>query len=58
MEYLKGKMNELKTGNKKRDIGSMCRVVNEFKKCQNPRGKLVQNKKGNLLADSHSVLNG
>jgi len=32
MEYLKGKINELKTDSKKRNIGSMYRDINEFKK--------------------------
>ena len=58
MEYMQGKINELKTDGMKRNIGSVYRGINEFKKCQKPRGKLVQDKKGNLLADFHSVMNG
>jgi len=32
MEYLQGKIHEFKTVNKKRNIGSVYRGINEFKK--------------------------
>jgi len=32
MEYLQGKINELKTNGKERNIGSVYRGINEFKK--------------------------
>jgi len=33
MEYMQGKINELKTDGMKRNIGSVYRGINEFKKC-------------------------
>jgi hypothetical protein len=49
-EYLKHKINELETNNKNKNI----RNLYEFKKGYQPRTNMV---KGDLLADSHSILN-
>jgi hypothetical protein len=54
-EYLKGKINELETSNKK-NIRDLSRGINEFKKCYQPRINIIKDENGNLLADPQSVL--
>jgi hypothetical protein len=56
-EYMKGKINELKTNNKNKNIRDLYRGINEFKKGHQPRINIIKYENGNLLADSHSVLN-
>jgi hypothetical protein len=52
-EYLKNKMS-LKNS-KNRNIRDMYRI--EFKKGYQPRTNMVKEENGDLLADSHSILN-
>jgi hypothetical protein len=51
-EYLKDKNNELATNSKNKNIRDLYREINEFKRCYQPRSKLVQDKNGDLPADS------
>jgi hypothetical protein len=56
-EYLKDKSDELATNSKIRNIRDMYRGINYFKKSYQPRSNLVKDKNGDLLADSHNILN-
>jgi hypothetical protein len=51
-EYLKGKINELETNNKNKNIRDLYRDINEFKKGYQPRINITKDEKGNLLAHS------
>jgi hypothetical protein len=42
-EYLKGKINELVTNSKDKNIGDLYRGINEFKRSYQPRSNLVKN---------------
>jgi hypothetical protein len=54
---LKGKINELETNNKNKNIRNLYRGINEFKKGYQPRINIIKDENGNLLADSQNVLN-
>jgi hypothetical protein len=56
-EYLKGKISELETNNKKKNITDLYRGINEFKKGYQPRINIVKDENDNLLTDPLSVLN-
>jgi hypothetical protein len=56
-EYLTNKISKLETNSKNKNIRDLYRGINEFKKGYQPRTNMVQKKNGDLLADSHSVLN-
>jgi hypothetical protein len=56
-EYLKGKINELETNNKNKNIRDLYRGINEFKKGYQPRMNIIKVGNGNLLADPQNVLN-
>jgi hypothetical protein len=56
-EYLKGKINELARNSKNRNMGDLYRGINEFKRGYQPRSNLVKGENGDLLADSHNILN-
>jgi hypothetical protein len=56
-EYLKDKINELESNSKNKDIGDLCRGINEFKKVYQPRTNLVEDEKVDLLAEPHKILN-
>jgi hypothetical protein len=56
-EYLKGKINELATNSKNKNIRDKYRGIRAFKcRCQ-PRSNLVKDENSDLLADSHNILN-
>jgi hypothetical protein len=57
MEYLKENINELETNNKNKNIRDLHRGINEFKKGYQPMTNLAKNENGNLLADTHDILN-
>jgi hypothetical protein len=42
---------------KNKNIGDMYRGINEFKRSFQPRNNLVDDENGDLLADSHNILN-
>jgi hypothetical protein len=50
-EYLKGKINDLETNNKKKNIRDLCRGINEFKKGYQHRINIIKDENGNLLGD-------
>jgi hypothetical protein len=54
---LKGKINELETNNKDKNIRNLYRGINEFKKGYQPRINIIKVENGNLLADPQNVLN-
>jgi hypothetical protein len=56
-EYLKDKINELATNSKDKNIRDLYRGINGFKRSYQPRNNLVKDENGDLLADSHSILN-
>jgi hypothetical protein len=56
-EYLKGKINELETNNKNKNMRDLYRGINEFKKGYQPRINIIKDENGNLLADHQSILN-
>jgi hypothetical protein len=45
------------TNNKNKNIRELCSGINEFKKGCQPRSNFVKGDKGDLLADSHNILN-
>jgi hypothetical protein len=56
-EYLKGKINELATNSKNKNIRDLYREINEFNRGYQPRSNLVKDENGDLLAESHNILN-
>jgi hypothetical protein len=59
-EYLKDKIKELATNSKNKIIRDLYRGVNEFKRGYQgyqPRNNLIKKENGDLLADSHNILN-
>jgi hypothetical protein len=56
-EYLKEKINEVALIRKNKNIRDLYRGINEFKKDYQPRSNLVKGVNGDLLADSHNILN-
>jgi hypothetical protein len=56
-EYLKGKINELATNSKNKNIRDLHRAINEFKRGCQPRSNFVTDENGDLLADSNTILN-
>jgi hypothetical protein len=56
-EYLKDKINELKLYSKNKNIRDLYRGINEFKKGYQPRTNFVKDKRGDLLAEPHNILN-
>jgi hypothetical protein len=56
-EYLKDKINDLATNSKNKNIRDLYRGIKEFKRAYQPRNNLVKEGNGDLLADSHNILN-
>jgi hypothetical protein len=56
-EYLNDKINELATNSKNKNIRDLYRAINELKRGYQPRNNLVKDENGDLLADSHNILN-
>jgi hypothetical protein len=57
-EYLKTKINECETNSENKNIRDLCRGINDFKKGYQPRTNIIKDKKGDLVADPHSILIG
>jgi len=53
---LKAKIEELETNNKIKNIRYLYRGISDFKKSYQPRTNVVKDEKGDLVADSHSIL--
>jgi hypothetical protein len=56
-EYLKDKTYELAMNSKNKKTRDMFREINNFKRGYQPRSNLVKDENGDLLADSHNILN-
>jgi hypothetical protein len=56
-KYLKDKINELESNSMNKSNRDLYRGTNEFKKGYEPRTNFVKDKKGDLLADPHKILN-
>ena len=54
--YLKAKIEELETNSKIKNIRDLYRGINDFKKGYQPRTNIVKDDKGDLVANSHSIL--
>jgi hypothetical protein len=54
-EYLKTKINEVETNSKNKNIRDLYRGVSDFKKGYQRRNNVVNDDKGHLVADSHSI---
>jgi hypothetical protein len=55
-EYLKAKINDLKTNSKNKNIRDLYRGISDFKNGYQPRNNVVKDEKDDLVADSHSIL--
>jgi hypothetical protein len=56
-EYLQDKINELARNIKNKNIRDLYRGIIGFKMGYQPRNNLVKDENGDLLADSHNILN-
>jgi hypothetical protein len=56
-EYLKDKINELAMNSKNKNIRDLYRGINGFKRGYQPRNSLVKDENGDLLVNSHNILN-
>jgi hypothetical protein len=54
--YLKAKSEELETNSKINNIRDLYGGINDFKKGYQPRSVIVKVEKGDLFADSHSIM--
>jgi hypothetical protein len=57
MEHLKDKIIELARNRENKNIRDLYRGINKFKRSYQERNNLVKDKTGDLLADSHNILN-
>jgi hypothetical protein len=53
---LKSKIEELETNSKINNIRDLYRAINDVKKGHQPRSRRVKDEKGDLVADSHSIM--
>jgi hypothetical protein len=56
-QYMKDRTNELAANSKKKNIRDLYRGINEFKRLYQPKNNLVKDENGDLLSDSHNILN-
>ena len=54
--YLRDKIEELETNSRIQNIRDLYRGINYFKKGYQPRCNIVKDEKGDLVADSHSIV--
>jgi len=54
--YLRAKTEELETNSKIQNKRDLYRDINDFKKGYQPRCNIVKDEKGDLVADSHSIV--
>jgi len=54
--YLRAKIEELETNSKNKNIRDLYRGINDSKKGYQPRCNIVKDEKGDLVADSHSIV--
>jgi len=50
------KIEDLETNSLIKNIRDLYRSINDFKKGYQPRSNIVKDKKGDLVADSHSIV--
>ena len=55
-EYLRAKIEELEANSKIHNIRDLYRGINDFKKGYQPICNVVKDEKGDLVADSHSIV--
>ena len=55
-EYLKAKIDELETNFKVKNIRDFYRSIHDYKNGYQPRTNIVKDEKGDLVTDSHSIL--
>jgi len=55
-EYLRPKIEKLEANSKIHNIRDLYTGINDFKKGYQPRCSIVNGKKGDLVADSHSIM--
>ena len=55
-EYMRAKIEELEANSKIHNIRDLYRGINDFKKGYRPRCSIVKDEKGDLVADSHSIV--
>jgi len=53
---MRAKIEELETNRKIKNIRDLYRVINDFKKGYQPRCNIAKDEKGDLFADSHSIV--
>ena len=53
---MKAKIEELETNSKINNVRDLYRCINDFKKGYQPRAIIVKDEKGDLVADSHSIM--
>ena len=53
---MKGTIEELETNSKIKNIRDLYRGINDVKKEYQPRTGIVKDEKGDLVADSHSIM--
>ena len=58
IEELETKIEELETNSKINKVRDLYRGINDFKKGYQPRTTIVKDEKGDLVADSHSIMAG
>ena len=54
--YMRAKIEELETNSKIKNIRDLYRGINDFMKGYQPRCNIVKDEKGDLVADSHSIV--
>jgi len=54
--YLRAKIEELETNSKVKNIRDLYMGISDFKKGYQPRCNIVKDEKGDLVADSHSIV--
>ncbi|KAJ4438077.1 hypothetical protein ANN_14016 [Periplaneta americana] len=55
--YLKEKLNEIETNSRNKNIRDLYKGIEEFKNGYQARVNVIKDENGDLLADSHSILN-
>ena len=54
--YLRAKIEELETNSKIQNIRDLYRAISDFKNGYQPRCNIVKDEKGDLVADSNSIV--
>jgi len=54
--YLRARIEELETNSKNKNVRDLYRGISDFKRGYQPRCNIVKDEKGDLVADSHSIV--